>query len=162
DSAPSDNYAITGCSGLSPSNYTITYELGSLRKRAGLTVSIAAAQHYGANATYTPTLTGLIDGDAASVVTGSVSCSSLTTALTVGTDGLTGCSGLQAPAKYAVEYTGQLVVTPATLSATVTGSWTWAAPAPGYTATFSGFRNSEGPSVVSGTLACTTDATTTS
>src|SRR5262249_50633612 len=100
------SYPITGCSGLSATNYALAYDLGSVvigQKSA--TANIAATQTYGGSPTYSViNVSGLVNGDQSSVLNGSLACTTTATSSSgVGSYPITGCSGLSA-ANYAVGY----------------------------------------------------------
>jgi hypothetical protein len=122
-----------------------------------LTATVHATQTYGGTPTYAVTYSGFVDGDGPSAIGGSITCSSVTPTVPVGTPNVTGCSGLTST-KYYIFYDGQLTVSPAPLTATVSGTQV-VGGTPAYTASYSAFVNGDTPSVVTGTLSCTTSAT---
>ncbi len=125
-----------------------------------LTATVQATQTYGGTPTYAVTYSGFAGGDGPSAIGGSVTCSSVNPTVPVGTPAVTGCSGLTST-KYYIVYDGQLTVSPAPLTATVSGTQV-VGGSPTYTASYSGFVNGDAASVVTGTLSCTTNATSSS
>lgn len=114
------SYAISGCSGLSATGYTVAYEYGSMQvTRRPLHVKVSGTQVYGGAPTYTRTVVSadLVNGDTAAVVTGSLTCVTAATPTSdVATYVVSGCSGLSA-SNYAIEYElGALEVTPRPVS----------------------------------------------
>lgn len=109
------SYAISGCSGLSATGYTISYDHGPLQvTRKTLRVRVNGTQVYGGDPHYTADVVAadLLNGDAAAVVTGDLTCTTATTPGNVGTYVVSGCTGLSAT-NYAVDYeVGGLEVTP--------------------------------------------------
>ena len=126
-----------------------------------LTVTVSATQVYGGSPTYSATYGGFISGDGPSDLGGALSCSSVNPLLGVGSSALSGCGGLTS-ATYDIVYLPQsIAVSPAPLQATVTGTQPFGGT-PVYSATYSGFVNGQGSSVVAGSLACSTSAGPTS
>ena len=159
-SAVGGGYTISNCSGLSAANYTIGYSYGTLTVNpAGLTATVSGSQVYGGSPSYTAVYSGFVNGQNSSVVTGSLSCSTNANASSPVGGGYTtsSCSGLSA-ANYTIGYAyGTLTVTPAGLTATVSGSQVYGG-SPSYTAVYSGFVNGQNSSVVTGSLSCSTNA----
>ncbi|WP_296606171.1 MBG domain-containing protein [Nocardioides sp.] len=109
------SYAISGCSGLSATGYTISYDHGPMQvTRKALRVRVNGTQVYGADAHYTADVVAadLVNGDTAAVVTGDLTCTTATTPGNVGTYVISGCTGLSATS-YAIDYeVGGLEVSP--------------------------------------------------
>jgi MBG domain (YGX type)/Bacterial Ig-like domain (group 3)/Beta-propeller repeat len=161
-SSPVGSYPIN-CSGVSSSNYAITFVPGALTVTpAALTIAAnnATRLYGGANPAFTASSSGFVNGDNASVLIGVLSCSTAaTSASPVGTYPVT-CSG-QSAANYSITYVpGQLSVTPAPLTITannVSRPYGQANPS-SFGVTYSGFVNGDTSSSLSGALSCTTTA----
>ena len=101
--SPAGSYPVTP-SGLTSSDYSFTFEAGSLTvNKAVLTVTVAnKAKSYGAAVpALTSTTAGFVNGDAASVVTGTATLSTIgTAASTAGTYPINGAQGTLAAANY--------------------------------------------------------------
>lgn len=83
---------------------------------APLSVSVSGTQSYGGSAVFTPSFSGFVNGDSASVVTGTLNCQTNATAAShpVGGFSISACSGLTAT-NYTLSYQyGSLTVTKAT------------------------------------------------
>lgn len=162
---PVGTYPIT-CSGLSSTNYTITYTPGQLSiTPASLSVSANnTSRQYGqANPLFAPSYAGFVDGDSTSSLSGILSC--LTTATPsspVGTYAIA-CSGLNST-NYSIGYVpGQLSVTPAPLTITANNaSRQVGQPNPAFMASYGGFVNGDSTAALSGTLSCSTTASVSS
>ena len=157
------SYPITSCSGLSATNYTISYVYGALTVTpAALTATVTGSNVYGGSPAYLPTFSGFVNGDSAAVVTGSLACS--TTALPtshVGTGySISGCSGLLA-GNYAITYAyAGFSVTPAPLTVTADSkNKPYGGALPGLTVSFAGFVNRDTPASLATAPALTTSAT---
>jgi filamentous hemagglutinin family protein len=103
----------------SAGNYSITYNNGSLTiAPAALTVTADnQTREYGlANPTLTGTLTGLVNGDAASVVSGLTYGTAATQASNVGGHAITSSGGTATNYTITVRNDGTLSITPATLT----------------------------------------------
>jgi hypothetical protein len=148
---------VISCSGQTSPDYAISYVPSTLAVTgAPLTVDVVGSQLYGGSPTFSTTVTGLRNGDPASVVTGALSCSTNASATSPVGGGypIAACSGLAA-GNYAVTYaTGALTVTPAVLVVGVTGAQTYGGIASFQANTTTGLRNGDPTSVVSGALAC--------
>ncbi|HEV3339930.1 MAG TPA: MBG domain-containing protein, partial [Pirellulales bacterium] len=163
------NYAITvGPGTLSATNYTFAFVNGALTVTpATLTVTADnKTKVYGAaNPPLTDTVTGFVNGDTSSVVTGTAS---LTTAATsasgVGNYVITVGAGTLSATNYTFDFVnGKLSVTPATLTVTADNKTKVSGAAnPPLTDTITGFVNGETASVVSGAATLSTTATSTS
>ena len=124
-------------------------------------VSLSATEVYGGTPTYLATYSGFTGGDGPSSLGGTVTCSSPKPTDAVGTAALAGCSGLSS-SKYYITYTlGSLTVTPAPLAVTVTGTQPLGGT-PKFVPAYSGFVNQQTAALVTGTLACSTSATSSS
>ncbi len=132
-----------------------------------LTVTAAdASRVYGAaNPSFSATLSGFVNGDGASVVTGSAAVSSgATNTSSVGTYSITPAIGTLAAANYSFTFVnGTLTVTKAPLTVTAANaSRVYGVANPTFTATLSGFVNGNtASSSVTGSAALSTLATTT-
>ncbi|HEX3840060.1 MAG TPA: putative Ig domain-containing protein [Acidimicrobiales bacterium] len=133
----------------------------SLAPQYVLTATVTASQTYGGTPTYSVAYSGFVGGDGPSDIGGSATCTSVNTSIPVGTQALSGCSGLTSTKYYIVYTGGALTVNRAPLGATVTGTQPLGG-IPTYTAAYSGFVLGQGPSVVTGTPVCTTSATASS
>jgi RHS repeat-associated protein len=153
-------YAITA-SGGNAANYTLSYAPGTLTvTAAGLTITASnASKTYGAaNPALTYTVSGLVNGDTAGVVSGVTETTTATASSPVGSYAIAVTGGTAA--NYTLNYVaGTLTVGAASLTITANpASKTYGAPNPGFTASYSGWVNGDTPSVVSG-LSLTTTAT---
>jgi filamentous hemagglutinin family protein len=147
------SYNVTP-SGLTATNYTISYAAGTLTVTpAPLTVTAnAASTVYGTAPTLTAAYSGFVNSETASVLNGTLAFTGAGT--NAGSYRVTP-SGLTA-ANYTISYAaGTLTVTPAPLTVTANAASTVYGTAPTLTAAYSGFVNSETASVLNGTLAFT-------
>ena len=164
-SSPVGNYR-TSCSGATDPNYVIGYVDGvHAVAPAPLTVTASSdTMVYGAGVPNTsPSVAGLQNGEGASVLGNALTCSTGATSTSpVGTYS-TSCSGASNP-NYSITYVnGTDTINPAPLTVTAsTGSMTYGGNVPLITATVNGLRNGESPSVITGSLQCSTTATATS
>lgn len=147
------------CSGLSAPNYAISYAVTITVNPAPLFATITGSQVYGGtNVVFVASYSGFVNNDSSSAVSGALSCSPPAVSSPVGTTYMaTNCSGLSAK-NYTINYAyGNFVVTPATLTLTITGSQTYGSATPSYTISgTSGLVNGDS-GVVSGTItSCTT------
>ena len=160
--SPAGMYPIT-CSGQSSTNYNISYSTGSLTVTAvSLTITANnATRAYGAaNPTFTATYNGFVNGDTASSLTGTLTCSSTATAGSpAGMYPIT-CSG-QSSTNYNISYSaGTLTVTAAPLTVTADNATrAYGAANPTFAATYGGFANGDKASSLTGTLTCSSTAT---
>ncbi|HUI05158.1 MAG TPA: MBG domain-containing protein, partial [Acidimicrobiales bacterium] len=156
----------TSCSGASDPNYGITYSDGSITVTpAPLTVTASSGMsaYGGTPPAVTPIVTGLQNGESASVLGSGLTCSTTATASSsVGTYA-TSCSGA-VDADYAITYVdGTTTVNPAPLTITAaSGTMTYGSSVPVITPTVTGLQNGESASVLGAGLACSTTATPTS
>jgi hypothetical protein len=157
-------YSITGA-GATAANYAITYAAGSLTvTRAALTITPDnKTRVYGqANPLLTATLSGLVAGDTAAVVTGLTLRTSATSATGAGAYGIT--AGGATASNYTITFgSGTLTITPAPLTVTADNQTRgYGSSNPTLTASFSGFVNGDTRSVLSGRLNISTPATASS
>jgi hypothetical protein len=92
------------CSGLTaPSYYAISYSYAAANtiNPAPLTVAVSGSQPGAGPATFTITYSGFINGDLPAVVAGTLSCTPNSGSTPYS---ITSCSGLSAPAGYAISY----------------------------------------------------------
>jgi hypothetical protein len=154
-------YPIT-CTGQTSPDYAIAYSPATFTVGAApLTMSVSGLQTYGGAPSYqTNAVSGLRNGEPASIVTGTLDCSTGVTATTpVGNYTIGGCSGLTA-ANYSISYaTGSFIVIQAPLAIDVVGSQQYGGTPTFATAGMTGLQNSEDGTVVSGALSCSTVAT---
>jgi uncharacterized protein (TIGR03437 family) len=163
--SPVGAYPITvDVSSLSAVNYSFTASDGALIvNKAALTVKADdAARTYGAtNPTFTYTITGFVNGDTASVVSGVPSLT--TTAIASSPVGAypisVSTSGLSAANYSFTSSDGTLTVNKAVLTIRADDkSKPYGAANPNFTYTFTGFVNGDSSAVVSGTPSLTTTA----
>ena len=166
-SSPVGTYPITAdASGLSATNYSFTTSSGTLSvTQAVLTVKADnAARSYGAaNPGFTYTVTGFLNGDPTSVITGTPALTTTaTTNSTVGTWPITvDASGLSATNYSFTTSNGTLTVTQVVLTVTAENKTkVYGAALPALTATYAGFVNGDTVAVLSGAPTVTTTATT--
>ena len=163
-------YTISGCSGLSSANYSITYVNGTLTVTpAGLTATAdPKSKVYGAgNPSLTYTITGFVNGDLASVVSGTAICTTTAT-LSSGVGGypISCTQGSLSATNYNFSFVGgTLTVGPATLTVTANDkNREYGDSDPSFDATITGFKNGQTltTSGVTGTASCSSTATMTS
>ena len=160
---------ISGCSGLSSPNYTLSYaDAGLTVTPAPLTADVVGAQPYGGTPVFTVTgYTGLVNGDTGAVVTGTLTGCTTTAGPGAGvgvhTDTISGCSGLSSP-NYTISYgDAGLTVSPAPLTITASSAtMTYGGTPVVITPTYSGFVNGDGPRSLSTPPTCSTTATSSS
>jgi hypothetical protein len=160
-SSPVGAYSTT-CSGAVGANYTISYSNGTINITAApLTVAASTASmvYGGATPTITPVVTGLQNGEGASVLGTAILCT--TTALATSPIGSypSSCSGA-ADTNYAISYVnGTVTVGPAPLSITpAPESFSYGAAPPALTPMVTGLQNGESVSVLGSGLTCSTAA----
>ncbi len=133
---------------------------------APLTVSVSGSQTYGGSPSWSDSISGLVDGDASTVVTGTLTCQSTATPNSAvgSTPVITSCSGLGAPSYYSISYVlGTVQVTPAPLTITATsGTSTYGSTPPAVGATYAGFVNDQGASALATPPTCGTSPPLTS
>ncbi|HMD97762.1 MAG TPA: MBG domain-containing protein [Terriglobia bacterium] len=160
--SPAGMYPIT-CSGQSSTNYNISYSAGTLTVTAlplMITANNATRAYGAANPTFTATYNGFVNGDTASSLTGTLTCSSTATAGSpAGMYPIT-CSG-QSSTNYNISYSaGTLTVTAAPLTVTADNATrAYGAANPTFAATYGGFANGDKASSLTGTLTCSSTAT---
>ena len=161
--SPVGAYAVMP-SGLSSSNYTISFVAGSLTvtHRHELTVTANdAIKAYGqANPAFTATYNGFVNGDTPDTLTGALSFSTVATAASpVGAYAITP-SGLSS-SNYAISFvSGTLTVTPAPLTVTANDATkVYGQANPAFSVSYSGFVNGDTPSTLTGALSFSTAAT---
>jgi hypothetical protein len=170
---PAGTYTLDGasCSGgtLTSPNYSIGAYNGSTYTvyKVGLTVTAdSTSRVYGAaNPSFTYTITGFVNGDTASVVSGSPTLSTTaTTSSNVGGYPITASVGTLSAANYGFVFAGgTLTVTRASLDVTaVDKSRAFGEANPALTYTVTGFVAGDTASVVSGAPTLSTTATTSS
>jgi hypothetical protein len=165
-SAGSQTLSVTFTpTGASAGNYTTaTASVTITVNKAPLTATVTGTQVYGGSPSYNATYATFVNGDTSSVVTGTLSCSTTATASSsvASTYTISACSGLSA-ANYSITYSySTYSVTKAPLTATVTGFQSVGSSTPQYNATYATFVNGDTSSVVTGTLSCSTTATSSS
>jgi hypothetical protein len=162
-------YTITAALGtLSAANYTFAFATGTLTiTPATLTVTANnASKVYGqANPAFTDTITGFVNGDTASVVSGSAGLTTTATVASgVGMYSIKAAQGSLSAANYVFTFVnGTLAVTPATLTVTASNaSKVYGQANPAFSDTLTGFVNGDTSIVISGSASLTTTATTSS
>ncbi len=147
--------AIT-CTGVDATNYSVTYHPGTLTVgRAALSVTAnAKSMTYGGTVpSFDAAVTGLVNSDTFTSLSGTCSSSSAAPTLPAGTyAGAIACSGVN-PANYDVTYyPGNLIVNRAALSVAANDkSMTYGGTAPSFDATVTGLQNSDTFSSLHGT-----------
>jgi len=161
---------ISGCSGLSAANYLIGYADGGFTvNKAPLTVNAdnQTMPYGGPVPTLTYQVSGFVNGDTVSVVSGGAACT--TTATVTSPKGttypITCAIGSLSAANYSfpsIDFIpGTLGVGVAPLTATVTGSQPYGGTPSFAVFAWKGFQNGDGAEVVSGTLTCHTNVSVT-
>jgi hypothetical protein len=160
-------YTITAAVGsLTAANYSFSFVNGTLTiAKATLTVTAGSPSiTYGtAVPTYTAAYSGFKNSDTSSVLSGAPSLTtSPTTPSAAGTYTITAAVGSLTAANYNFSFVnGTLTINKATLTVTaVSPTITYGTAVPTYTATYSGFQNSDTSSVLSGAPSLTTSPTT--
>jgi hypothetical protein len=152
-----DYNTVTSTVTVTVNKATLTVTANNLSLTAGSTIP-----------TLTATITGFVNGDTSSVVTGAASCTTTaTSASPAGTYPITCTVGTLTAANYTFTFvSGTLTVTPAgaaTLTVTANNqTQVYGEATPALTYTITGFVNGDTITVVSGTASCTTTATPTS
>lgn len=165
--SPVGSYPITGCSGASATNYTITYDLGTVDVRpANLTITASGATFtYGhAVPVITPIYSGFVNGETSSVLTDVPTCSTTATSSSPVGSYVSTCSGASA-ANYLIGYgAGAVTVTRASLIIHASsGSFAYGAAVPAVTPSYSGFLNGDtASSALTSPPNCSTPATSSS
>jgi hypothetical protein len=166
-SLPVGNYS-SSCSGAVDSNYNISYVSGLVTIGPApltITASSGTMTYGGSRPTITPSFSGFVNGQGASVLGAGLTCTTVATATSpVGTYAST-CSGAT-DANYAISYvSGVVTVVPANLTVTANNlSRAFGTANPTLTTTITGFVNGQtlATSGVTGQASCTTTATITS
>jgi streptogramin lyase len=162
-------YTISGCSGLRAANYSIAYSYGQLTvSPAPLTITATpsnpAMLYGGPVPTVTPIYTGLVNGNQAPAMPPTCTTAVTATSPVAGSPYATSCSGAIDP-NYAITYNNAatISVAPRPITVTVAGSQVYGST-PVYTPSYSGVSwvGSDGPSMVTGKLKCSTSATASS
>ena len=165
------SYSVTATAGtLSATNYTITFVAGTLTVTAAPltgTVQNATRVYGGSDPTFAVTYSGFVNGNTASVVSGLAAFTTNASATSpVGTYSLSATIGTLTAANYAITISSAAAtytITAATLTGTVQNATrVYAAANPTFAVTYSGFANSQTASVISGSAAVSTTATTAS
>jgi hypothetical protein len=161
--SPAGTYPIT-CSGLTSTNYTITFIQGSLTVvPAPLTITAGnALRQYGvANPPLNSvTASGFLNGDSLTSLSGTLVCTtSATLSSPAGAYPIT-CLGLSST-NYSITFlNGTLTIAGDVLTVTANNATrAYGSANPMFTATFAGFANGDTVASLSGSLACTTAAT---
>ncbi len=167
--SPVGPYAISVAIGtLSATNYAFSFTNGTLT--VGKATLLVAANNktrvYGdVNPTFTYSVTGFVNGENNSVLTGAPSLTtSAGSGSPVGAYGIVAAQGTLAATNYLLSFTnGMLTVTQAIITVTANNtSRAYGAPDPAFTVDYDGFKNSEGFEVLSGFPDVHTTATSTS
>ncbi|HWQ32720.1 MAG TPA: MBG domain-containing protein, partial [Blastocatellia bacterium] len=163
--SPVGTYPITAAAGtLTAANYNFTFVSGTLTvtKAALIVVADNQTRTYGtANPALTYTYSGFVNGDTASVISGTPSLSTTATSGSpVGAYPITvDVSGLSAANYSFAASNGALIVNKAALTVKADdAARTYGAANPAFTYTITGFVNGDTASVVSGTPSLTTTA----
>ena len=162
--SPVGSYGIA-VSGAVDANYSITYAGGTLTVTPA-TLSVTAnnaSKVYGtSNPALSDTITGYVNGDGSSVVSGSASLTTTAVAGSgVGGYTITAAAGSLSASNYSFSFVnGTLMVTPATLTVrTNDASKVYGAANPAFSDTITGYVNGDTSAVLSGTAGLTTTAT---
>jgi hypothetical protein len=163
-SSPVGSYP-TVCSGASDPNYVVTYVDGAVNvTSAALTVTASSgSMTYGDNPpAITPTVSGLQNGEEASVLVG-LACSTEASALSPVGSYDSSCSGA-VDANYTISYVdGSVTVSPAPLTLTASsGSMTYGSTPPAISPSAEGLQNGETIAVLGAGLDCGTAAVSSS
>jgi len=113
------------CAGLSSPNYTIAFARGTLTitpDSLTVTANNTSRQYGQSNPPFTVSYSGFVNGDTASALTGTLSCSTAATASSPAGTYPISCSGLSST-NYTITYVpGQLTITPPPCASSVTAS----------------------------------------
>lgn len=136
-----------------------------LAQRADLTVTATSGSRaYGSEPLpVSATFDGFVNGDTEADLHGTLTCVATDDETSIVGEYATGCTGLWS-LLYAIEYVdGATTVTPAPLTITADDATrAYGAANPAFDVTYAGFVLGQDPSVLTGTLACATPATTSS
>jgi hypothetical protein len=166
-SSPAGSTPPTLCDDASDPNYTITYKPGFVTVNQAplqITASSATILYGGVVPAITPSYSGFVNDDSTTSLTTLPTCSTATTSLSPAsvTPYVTSCLGPAIDGNYAVAYVpGTITVNQAPLTITVTGQRIYGGMPSFQIYSYSGFVNSQTPSVLSTTLlsGCTTTTT---
>jgi alpha-tubulin suppressor-like RCC1 family protein len=156
DPAGAYHNTISGCSGLSAANYTISYQYGDYTVNPAplvISASDGTMVYGGAAPTITPSYATFVNADSEASLTTKPTCAPNATATTPVPGSLSTCSGAVDP-NYSITYvSGTVTVTPAALIETITGAQTYGGAGEGFVYAGSGFINGENDvSAVTGAL----------
>jgi hypothetical protein len=163
--SPVGSYA-SSCAGAVDNNYTISYVAGTVTDSAAalvITASSGTMTYGGTVPAITASYSGFVNGDTAASLTTAPTCTTTATSQSAAGSFPSSCTGA-VDSNYAISYvSGTVVDSPAPLTiAANNASMTQGSAIPTLTATYSGFVNGNGPSNLTGTLVCTTTATSSS
>jgi outer membrane protein OmpA-like peptidoglycan-associated protein len=166
--APTSNVGSlpgTSCSGATADNYSFTYVAGAVnvtRKPVIVTASSDTVTYGDATPTVTPSYSGFVNSQTASVLTTAPTCSTTyTNSTSVSSSGLaTACSGAAA-ANYSFTYDpGAIIINRKSLVVTASShTVTYGDATPTVTPSYSGFVNSQTASVLTTAPTCSTTYT---
>ncbi len=157
----------TSCSGAAATNYTFTYNSGTVTVNpasVSITASSPAVTYGSAVPTIMPTFGAFQNGQTSSVLTTQPTCTTTyTVSSNVGSSPTTSCTGAAA-ANYTFSYnSGTVTVNPASVSITASSpAVTYGSAVPTITPTFGAFQNGQTSSVLTIQPTCTTTYTVTS
>ncbi len=162
ENSDAGDYAID-CGGQTSTNYDITYVPGTLTvDPAALTVTADdQARAYGSvNPALTASYDGFVLGQGPADLSGTLECTTAADENSDAGDYAIDCGG-ETSTNYDITYVpGTLTVDPAALTVTADDAARQVgAPDPAFTASYDGFVLGQGPADLSGTLECTTTAT---
>ena len=150
------------CSGGESGDYSFRYVPGDATvTRAVLTVMASSSSTYGTVPTVTATYAGFVNGEGPGSLAAVPTCvSTVTASSSVGTyAGANTCSG-GAARNYSLSYVpGDATVTRATLTVTASYTSSTYGSTPAVTASYSGFRNGEGPGSLGTVPTCSSTVT---
>jgi len=162
-SSPAGTDPIT-CSGLTSSNYAISFAPGTLTiTPAPLTIAannISRAYGVANPPLNNVTASGFVNGDTLASLAGTLVCTTTATASSAAGSYPILCSGLSSQ-NYSITYVpGTLAISSDVLTVTANNATRQYGKAnPAFTATFAGFVNGDTPASLTGSLACATSAT---
>ena len=154
---------VSSCSGAVESNYAITYFGGTVNVNpASLAITASSpSATYGSDVPgVTASYSGFVNGDSASSLASTPTCSTTAASGSPAGSYPTSCSGAADP-NYSISYLGgQATVEPAALVVTASSaSLTYGGAAPTITASYSGFVNGDGVSSLTEPPTCSTSVT---
>ena len=164
-SSPVGTYQAS-CSGATDPNYSITYVDGQVSVTPAplaITASSSSMTYGGSVPSVSPVVTGLQNGEGASVLGTGLQCSTVASPTSAVGNYSSGCSGA-VDSNYSITYfNGSVTVTAAPLSITASSSsMAYGGDVPAVTSTVNGLANGEDVSVLGGGLTCATEATSAS